>query len=463
MGDTVYSYLISNSDVAYFPENKPNSFRNRIQNNFKPMIEYWNWKIALQSIILHESFVNKPRLINVKFEGCNEQHNDSKYSEIVGRFVKNEEVPGETYNYTFERKEYFKIPSSLRELNVSILDDKMSPISFDEGATPTVLKLKFKKMTSQSTIVKLVSDESLEEFPNNYTANFSNYAAYNFNPEKSYEVALSSVIYPKSILGVMAPKTTIFSNCLRETTNKLWGVLDVSHLKGVVANHQDYIELSWLNLKIVSITHLIQIMNDRIQEVIQPTPLKFKYDKNSAGVYVSFMDKKIKFKPGYELIQTLGLVTNSEGWIEASTYLPASSKEAEKDMRNVYNTLGIRLVGSGRIEKVIPSNMYIYTNIVENICFGGEYKLPLLKIIPLDYAASREEKYYYYTAKHLDFIPVLKMSSSTPYINISCKDVTGIDIPFVKDTANSEDVSISNRYKDSKHDYLQVSLIIREV
>jgi len=308
------------------------------------------------------------------------------------------EEPNKYTNFYHEvaQKEYFSLQSDLiQTLSVKITDeadDELRIISHN----PTFVKLKFKKMTTESLILRLSSRDSTDIYPENTPASFRIQLPRLMSlTGQNWQVALSSIIYPSQI---------VIADYL--STLDLWIEIDLQnhlgqwHRRLTIDLKEDristYQQLSFrINQKSLRIEHVLQfkIIIDR---------------ETQRTTYSAKGQMRIRMSPA--MASLLGCSFNQ--FITDLT-LPGED----------------RFIGIADIKRCMPASLALYTDFTSPIVAGGKY-CRLLKFIPIlrDLQERGGSPSVSYESHHMDFVnlPTTELQS----LQFELKDGTGKPLVF---------------------------------
>ncbi len=286
--------------------------------------------------------------------------------------------------HTATRKEYFPLNTNrLEEATITLTDENNWPLLLVEGK-PTIAQLIIKRMTHQSFMVRVNSEESKVLFPDNERENFRAQLSHptDLTFEK-WEVALTSINFPP----------TIDINCTLAKED-FW--LEFKSVNNVPVSKK----ITFENENIYDAASLKECINRKVKHAVGDLLFVF-----------NVVDKKANIRFHKPMVVR---------------FSPLFSYVIGKDI-TMLNELNIReareLTFPKRIdlERCKPNTIFLQCDFVSPIIVGDKY-LPVLKMIPFNSGK--------YESKHLDFMKVTTNNLST--IKMQLVDQSGKQIVFNK-------------------------------
>lgn len=240
-------------------------------------------------------------------------------------------------------------------------------------------------MTKESFYLTLLSNSSMEYFPENMTTRFSTKLPKSIVLEGTWDVGIVEFQYPCTMFTVQEHESMVYVTKLIQMPNEAT-TSTVYYKKHIPATNYD------------NINHILMALNN-IRENI-----KFRYDELSKYVHVAVMDENIK---------SLSLSTQLSLQLGFEPHRNLVEKGLGKCPANLH--LGL------------PPQLFVYCDIIEPQIVG-DVMTPLLRIIPLDpskyiYGAN---KMHVFSPPH--YLPVMRREFDT--IEIDIRTSTGQKIPF---------------------------------
>lgn len=233
----------------------------------------------------------------------------------------------------------------------------------------------------------LLSNSSMEYFPENKTTMFSTKLPKSLILEGEWFVALVEVQYPCTMFNVREDENIIYSS--------KW-ILDPNESSSYALVHYKS-RIPVMNYD--SIQHVLTELNNNTEETIT-----FQYHEISNQVSVSFTDNAIStLKLSNKLSLLLGFEPNLNIFENKIGSYPANIK------------LGL------------PSQLFIYCDIIEPQIVG-DVMAPLLRIVPLDPTVYMygSNKTHIFSPPH--YVPVMRREFDV--IEIDIRTSTGQKVPF---------------------------------
>ena len=294
------------------------------------------------------------------------------------------------------QKEYFPLqPDLLQTLSIRITDeedDELRIISHN----PTFVKLKFKRMTSESLILRISSRDSTDIYPENTPASFRIQLPRLMSLRgQNWQVALSSIIYPSQIL---------IPNYL--ATLDLWIEIDLQDQLTRWTKRQT------MNLnenRIATYQDLQTRINEKSLRRAGTIQFKIRIDRDTQRTtYVATRQMRIRMSPAMASI--LGSSLN-----QFVTELTPPGQD--------------RFIGIADIKRCMPTTLGLYTDFTNPIVAGGKY-CRLLKFIPIlrDLQERGVPASVSYESHHMDFVnlPTTELQS----LQFELKDGEGKPVVF---------------------------------
>jgi hypothetical protein len=300
-----------------------------------------------------------------------------------------------SFYYEAQQKEYFPLNSHLiQTLSIKLtdsIDDELNLFSHH----PTFVKLKFKKMSTSSFILRLSSADSTDIYPENTASSFRIQLPKIISLNgHNWQVALSTILYPSEIS---------LSDYLSH--QDVWIEYYRLHRNDWLLAHQ----YNFKNEKIRSFQHLEMILNANTYVARRQKQFRIKIHRNSKKTTYD-SDMTLKIRMSKTLASMLGSSTDN---------FITDYRERNK------------LIGFADIKRCMPNTISLHTDFTSPIVAGGKY-CRLLKFIPIlqDLQATDGSVYpsVSYESHHMDFVNL--STSDLQSLQFELKDGVGKPLVF---------------------------------
>lgn len=317
--------------------------------------------------------------------------------------------------YEVQNKEYFALGiNCLSSITTEITDENNKRLDLI-SRTPTLIKLKFKKMIPGASIfMRVKSNDSTAIYADNHAARFRVQLprALPIN-DGNWQVAISSVIYPAHINTCELMKKTDY-----------WMELFVAASTEQVAQH---VRLSFEDVEITDSQSLQREFKNKINTALGPNIVTISSLYNgSLGVSV-----KTAF--------TLRLSNMF------ATIFDIFPHNHESDFVDLPFAVGFKGLFPGKVDvdKCQPQNLLLMTDFTLPVVFGEKY-CPILKMIPLLPSATTVRGTKTYAVQNYEFV------------NLAVTDLQTFQFQFCDEDVNP----IKFRNKD---DIVYINLLFRRI
>ena len=305
-------------------------------------------------------------------------------------------------HYEIKKKEYFKLNvDALDGMSVKLTDESNRQLGLLSGH-PTILNLKFKKMTEKSFIIRLSSKDSEKQFPSNTSTDFSvqiNPPLY-FNSE-NWSVALTAIYHPSKIdLGSLV------------SSDEVWIEIQIAN------DVEDTQRISIAKNTVHSTVELINALNLGIEKWIGDDIYNFEYNSATENVIIN-VGRRLISRTSTTLAYILGQISieqsdSDKGHIQ-KVYLKPARVMFTEDLRS-----------KASLTNLIPHGMFLYCDFIDASVIGDQYA-PVLKFIPLE--SDNSENYTEHRPLGRNFEHLNKKTLST--LSFSLRPVSGENITLL--------------------------------
>ena len=367
------------------------SYKNKEYFKLKGRIDFQS---AITSI---KPFISKkriPRCIKIQVEELKQILNGKNYTKDLAilNLKKSDFDNNDFIHQDINRKEYFSlINDTIRRITINLVDENNYPLALVDGQ-PTFIQLKLQKMSSQTFILRLRSNDSNDILATNTSSNFGIQLPQplEFHNE-IWTVALTSITYPAAL--------------------KLNKLMDSSHfwIKRKRSN-----KLFFFEDDITDSTTFLAALNKKIVQLFGPDGSgQIVIDAASQiAIFVVSRAAQVTFEFSKGVADLLGYthMPNDNDFLSFNLNGPAKKT----------------FVGKFDLTKLNPHSLFLCCDFTSPVIVGEKY-VKLVKMFPCHMTDKTE--YVTYNCSNLDFATICNPILST--INFQIKDTSGNDVPFL--------------------------------
>jgi hypothetical protein len=331
-----------------------------------------------------------PKVIKIKLGEMKQSLSVKEFHRDLAIIVDENIKYEDHFFHVVKRKEYFDIiDENISSLSVLLTDENNCQLNLKDGQ-PSILKLKLRKKSMNSFILRISSLDCRDIYQNNSSAQFMVQLPQPFPQQKMWEVALSSIYYPSRM---------DLTPILRD--EDFW--IDVGAVNIMTKDILGLTRITFSHLTDVSAEAIINAMHLKI------STLDLFTIREDDGVY------NIHFRTNAIIVLS-----------PLMAYCLGRPMLGKKKYRGIEGKVGESIVlGKFNLDRLYPSVMFLHCNFVSPSIIGNTFA-QVLKIIP--YKSDNEEELVQHDVEHLDFFLV---SMNDQYLlTFEMKDARGRMIKF---------------------------------